>query len=204
MVASPDARSCPRRSDHAGLRAISHRTIRGRSRVGDDRCGGAGHVRGRNAERRELFTEGPISSRCGRSAPGLLRVVREDQELYKRALVRIVGGALDDATRATLDEAMRSGDFREVEERPWTPTGTPLELASFRVVTEGETIRIEHSGHSIFERTSKSIPRFTPTCEARVRPAGEDVVVERRCRVMDEGIEVIEMDVYGCDERACK
>jgi hypothetical protein len=122
----------------------------------------------------------------------------------KRALVRIVGGALDDATRATLDEAMRSGDFREVEERPWTPTGTPLELASFRVVTEGETIRIEHSGHSIFERTSKSIPRFTPTCEARVRSAGEDVVVERRCRVMDEGIEVIEMDVYRCDERACK
>lgn len=122
----------------------------------------------------------------------------------KRAPIRLVQGAFDDATRAALDEAMLSGDYRVVEEEAWTPTGAPLVLGSFRVVTEGETIRIEHSGHSIFERTTKQIPRFTPTCETRLLPAGPEVVVERRCRVMDEGLEVIEMDVYGCDEQACK
>ncbi len=113
-------------------------------------------------------------------------------------------GLLNDATRRDLDDRMVAGGYVATEVGPWTRSGEYADVGKHRVFLDKETVRVEHDGTKIYERTDRHIPKFTPSCQLRALPAGAGrIVIERSCKVLDEGVEVTELDVWSCDDKHC-
>jgi hypothetical protein len=120
----------------------------------------------------------------------------------QRATIVLTHGALDEPARASLDAAMRAGDYQSVVESPFTVSGMAIEVGAFRVIVSGKSIRVERSGLPPFEHAIRDLSK-SEGCQARVLPAGQRIVVERRCLMLDDGVNVIETEVWGCTEHAC-
>jgi len=113
-------------------------------------------------------------------------------------------GALTDARRRQLDDLMVAGAYVATEDGPWTNPDTPLVLGAHRAVVHGESLRVEHDGVQIYERTEHHIPKYSPVCKLRALPVGTaGIILESSCSVLDEGVEVIEFNVSFCDEKQC-
>jgi hypothetical protein len=111
-------------------------------------------------------------------------------------------GALDEHARSALDAAMRAGDYRSVDESPFTVSGVPIQIGAFRVVVSGKSLRVEPAGRPPFQHAIRDLST-SEGCQARAHAAGQRIVVERRCLVLDDGIHVIETEGWNCTEHAC-
>jgi hypothetical protein len=113
-------------------------------------------------------------------------------------------GLLTEANRTTLDARMVEGDYRYLGPPEWTSSETPTELAGFVITMESERFRVEREGKVVHESIERSLPRYRPTCSGRAWSTSSGILLERTCRVMDEGIGVYTTYVYACDTTRCR
>lgn len=125
-----------------------------------------------------------------------------EKEAHSR--IALERGLLTEANRTTLDAKMVEGDYRYLGPPEWTSSETPSELAGFLITMEPERIRVEREGKVVYEGIERSLPRYRPTCSGRAWTTSFGILVERTCRVMDEGIGVFTTYVYACDATRCR
>jgi hypothetical protein len=122
-----------------------------------------------------------------------------------RAGIPLVGGVLDESARRSLDEAMVGGEYREIGPPAWdSKVDAARELSGFRIVIDSKLRRVEHGGKLVFEHTDWYLPRYSRTCSARAWSLAAGIVIERTCRTVDEGVEVLGIDVLRCDSTRCR
>ncbi len=99
---------------------------------------------------------------------------------------------------------MLADGFVAAEDAAWAKAGERVELGPYRVVPSGESLRVQLREKTIFERNDRHIPKFAPTCTLRLRQVGTaGIVVERRCVLSDEGVEITDLDAWFCDDSHC-
>jgi hypothetical protein len=118
--------------------------------------------------------------------------------------LRLQRGQLTESDRAVLDGIMVDGDYRHIPAPEWESSAVPGELSGFLVTVEPSRIRVERSGAVVYESVQSFLPRYKPSCVARGWSTRAGIVLERTCRVMDEGIAVFTIDAFDCDATRCR